>query len=90
MPERHVFTDDYDYFISTSVRGARAMQKRMYGECPVDAEDWYQVSDDAEFKIWLDDLGDVGDPDASETLVIGKWRDWIENYGPGFLCSTEY
>ncbi len=89
MSIRHVFTDDTDYFVSTSLRGAMEMQMRLYGEIPVDAEDWYEVDDDREFSIWIDDLGEVAGH-CEGVKVVGKIRDWIENYGPGFLCSTEY
>ena len=89
MKDRHVFSDDCDYFVSTTMRGARGMQKRMYGEIPVDEEDWYQMADHVDFRIWIDDTGEVAEHYLG-VLVVGTIRDWVENYGPGFLCSTEF
>ncbi len=65
------------------------MQKRLMGECPVDAEDWYALNVGRDFSIWIDDTGVVTEH-YQGVLVIGTISDWIENYGPGFLCSTEF
>lgn len=65
------------------------MQKKLMGEVPVEVEDWYQLADDADFRIWIDDTGVVTEH-YQGVLVEGTIRDRIENYGPGFLCSTEF
>ena len=65
------------------------MQRQLIGENPGEVEYWVQCPDDFDMMIWLDDVGEIAEQGMG-ILVIGTCRVWVEAYGAGFLCSTEY
>jgi hypothetical protein len=83
-----VFADIAEWYVAENLEDAMRMQREHIGENPSPAEDWEELAPEAEIWIWVDEFfGDISD---SGVLVIGTAEVWIEDNGPGFLCSTEY
>jgi hypothetical protein len=88
FPKLHVFSDGGEWYIAESIHDAMQMQKECRGYIPADEDMWYREDDDANFVIWLDYNGEISEWEG--TQVVGDFRTWIENYGLGFLCTTEH
>ena len=85
----HIFTDEHESYVAESLEQALKMQLELIGENYDDEDNWHQQDDDYEIMIWIDDLGEIAEHDHG-VLVVGSGRDWIEAFGSGFLCSTEW
>lgn len=89
----HVFASDVDWVVAKDVADAKALMREATGMSEADMEEdfWRQDPDDATMLVWIDDVtGDVGDGGAGCTLVNGDMATWVETFGRGFLCSTEF
>ena len=84
-PELHVFRDDYEWYIASSIADAMAAQREFSGidENDQDAEYWYQLPDESSLAIAPGEMDDW----KVETKTCATW---IAEKGRGFLCSTEY
>jgi len=85
----HIFSDEYESYVAETLEQALKMQFELIGENYDDEDNWCQQDDDTEIMIWIDDLGEIAEH-GHGTLVIGTGHAWIEAFGSGFLCSTEY
>ena len=83
----HIYHDELDWIIAESIKAAMAMQVETTGGDPSPMGIWFQLDDDSDLMIWLDELGDVS---YGGNLVIGQASAWIESEGPGWLCSSEF
>jgi hypothetical protein len=82
MSALHVFTDDTDWVIAESAQHALDEIRAMHGD---DHETTMrELPDDQALRIHWD--GDS--PNAQR--VTKTCREWVEQEGEGFLCSTEY
>ena len=89
----HVFFDDVEWYVASSVEDAKALQRDWSG-CDArdqEAADWCQLPDDGDIRMWLDpDTTELSVPCLGAILVIGTCEVWAEVFGRGFLGSTEY
>ncbi len=84
MPDLHVFRDDYEWYVATSIEDAMTLQRELTG---IDTDDqdpeyWYQLPDDSNLSVYPGEIGE-GEP-VTQTCAA-----WIAEKGRGFLCSTE-
>ena len=87
----HVYTDEFDSVIAKDLPDAFAVFKEHSGIGPdeFDQEDWYQVPDGQEVRIYQGD-GCMAKPEDFENNSIAKTAaEWATERGRGFLCSTE-
>ncbi|MHA2064112.1 MAG: hypothetical protein ACXABY_07000 [Candidatus Thorarchaeota archaeon] len=88
MTNLHVFHNDVEWVVAESVEDAPKAMFDTVGATYLDDDlEWRQLDDDAEIRIWHDELGRVSD---GGILVLGTAKVWAEANGRGFLCSTEF
>lgn len=97
---KHLYTNDYETFVATSLEDAYDTYCKLYGETPDDDQrgNWHEVPDGDDQRIWFDQ-GDVPDfiptvavifkRDGQRVIYSAKASEWASVYSPGFLCSTE-
>lgn len=93
MPsELHCYTDDTDTVVAESPEDAIAAWEEYVGD-KWDLEmngAWDLVPDDRKLKIWCDGMGTPDEPDANGAQVIERTaKEWADEQGRGWLCSTE-
>lgn len=92
MADLHVFHNDYEWVVAESVEDCeRAMFDSIGATYSVDDEiEWYQLDDDSTLKVWMAG-DDIAEPDQAGAEVVEKTcQEWAEQFGRGFLASTEY
>ena len=90
MAELHVFTNEYEWVVAESIEDCEAAMNESVG-ATYDADDeieWRQLDDDSTIKIWMNE-GDIAEHGEGE-IVEKTCREWAEENGRGFLCSTEH
>lgn len=81
----HVYFDGMDWIVAENEDDARALWLDYTGEKPedyIDGELYFEeLSDDKKLRVY--------DEDRSASIEQ-TCREWADQYGRGFLCSTEY
>jgi hypothetical protein len=88
----HVFTNDCEWVIARDAEDVRAVLSGEHG-IPYDGNDeaWEQCSDAERLTIHLSaDESEVAEPGEEGARPVRKtFREWIEKFGRGYLCTTE-
>ncbi len=93
----HVFANEIEWVVAESIEDVEPAMKESIGAVYTEADEieWIAVSDDAPLSIWtvVDANGkeDIAEPDQLGASTVEKTcRQWADQFGRGFLCSTEY
>ncbi len=92
MTELHVFANEIEWVVAESMDDVEPAMKDSIGATylPEDEIEWHQVNDDAPLKIWMHG-DDIAEPDQAGSRVVEKTcSEWAEQFGRGFLASTEW
>lgn len=85
MGDLHVFTNDVEWYVASTLDDALAAQRENTGfdAQDQDREEWGQLDDESPLSVFMDE-------DCSEPAVSKTCREWAAERGRGFLCSTEF
>lgn len=87
----HVYTDDTDMVVAKDLPDAFEVYREHTGIGPdeFDQEDWYQLSDTAELRIYQGDECVFDVEKFKNNSIVKRAAEWAKERGRGFLCSTE-
>lgn len=88
MDELQVFSNGYEFAIAESVDEAISLLPEV-GEYDIYKDEWGPEPMDGKFRIWLDFDGEIAEHGTGD-LIERSWREWIDTFGKGYLCTTEF
>lgn len=88
MTNLQVFSNGADFVIAESIDDAVGLLPYL-GTDDVFPDEWGPEPMDGKFSIWLDHDGEVSEHHVGD-LIERTWAEWIESFGKGYLCTTEY
>ena len=90
MSELHVFANEIEWVVAGSLEDVEPAMKESIGAVYTEEDEieWSQCLDDATLGIWMN--GDEISDGLTGKLVVKTYREWADQFGRGFLCSTEY
>ena len=86
----HVFANEIEWCVAENLEDVEPAMKDSIGAVydPEDEIEWSQCHDDATLGIWMN--GDEISDDITGELVEKTYREWADQFGRGFLASTEW
>ena len=85
MSDLQVFSNGADFVIAENVKEAISLLPNLGDDDAV----WGPEPMDGKFGIWLDHDGEVSEHHVGD-LIERTWAEWIDQFGKGYLCTTEY
>ena len=87
MSDLQVFSNGTEFVIAESV--SEAISLLPYPAEETYDDEWGPEPMNGKFSIWLDFDGEVAEHGTGD-LIEHNWREWIDTFGKGYLCTTEY
>lgn len=87
MTKLQVFSNGVDFAIAENVDEAISLLP--YPSEDTYRDEWGPEPMDGKFSIWLDFDGEIAEHGTGD-LIERNWQEWIDAFGRGYLCTTEF
>ena len=89
MKDLTVFSNGAEFVIAENMKEAISLLPYSGADADIYPDEWGTEKIDGRFSIWLDHDGTVAEHGVGD-LIERTWGEWIETFGKGYLCSTEF